>query len=628
MWYTDWIRSSVGRCFLAMADPRRIPLHFVCRVAMIAAKPSPSAPLASRPMRLLKNVFSAVPPAVVLPILSLAVVAQLNVLTYHNDNLRTGLNANETILSTANVNVNQFGKLLSFAVDGHVFAQPLYMSNVTIPGKGTHNVVFAATENDTVYAFDADGKSSTPLWHKSLLASGETPEPCGVVSSCFMGPTLGITGTPVIDPGTGTLYLVSRGRKNGKHLHKLHALSVHSGAEMFGGPIVIMGSVPGTGDGSVNGVLSFDSLVENNRSALLLLKGVVYLAFGSPGDVFPYHGWLFGYSHSGGKLHRVSIFSSTPNGSAGGVWSVGSLAADSVGNIFCGTGNGTFDPGNSNFGDSFLKLKPGSGTLTIADYFTPFNETTLFSMDWDAGSGSTLLVPPQTGTGHPNLLIAGTKEGDLDPTYSPQGRIYVVDRNNMGKFHAGDDSQIVQSLLGEAGRMFSSPAFWNQNVYFGGAGSFVTSFSMTNDLLSLQSHSSLLLEPRGANPTISANGTSNGVVWIVERIDNQTSGVLHAFDATNLATELYNSNQNSGRDGLNASVGAVGSATVANGKVYFGGNDLRAATGKLFIFGLLPSPHAGHSIRSKSMRRTSTGEIDAPTFRAYRIERCQHFCEI
>jgi hypothetical protein len=447
--------------------------------------------------------------------------------------------------------------------------------------------VFAATENDTVYAFDADGKSTTPLWQMSLLASGEAPEPCSLVHSCFMGPRLGITGTPVIDPSTGTLYVVGRATKNGTHLHTLHALSIHTGAEMFGGPVVVTGSVRGTGDGSVHGVLRFDNLVENNRSALLLLKGIVYAAFGSPGDVFPYHGWMFGYSHSTGKLKKVSTFNSTPNGSAGGIWSVGALTSDSAGNIYCGVGQGTFDASNSNFGDSFLRLKPGSGTLTIDDYFTPFNNLTLFSMDWDAGSGSPLLVPTQTGTSHPKLLIAGTKEGDEDPTYSPQGRIYVVDRDNMGKFHAGDDSQIVQSLLGEAGRMFGSPAFWNQNVYFGGAGSFVTSFSMTNDLLSPQSHSSLMLEPRGANPTISANGTSNGVVWILERIDGQTSGVLHAFDATNLATELYNSNQNSGRDGLNASAGAVASVTIVNGKVYFAGNDLLAATGKLFIFGLL-----------------------------------------
>lgn len=535
----------------------------------------------------LKNAFSAVAPAVAVLILSLAAAAQVNVLTYHNDNRRTGLNANETILSTANVNANQFGKLFSYVVDGHVFAQPLYMSNVSISGKGIHNVVFAATENDTMYAFDADGKSSTPLWRKSLLANGETPEPCALVVSCYMGPRLGITGTPVIDPSTGTLYVVSRARTNGTHLHKLHALSIHNGAEMFAGPVVITGSVAGTGDGSVNGVLKFDSLVENNRSAILLLKGIVYLAFGSPGDVFPYHGWIFGYAHNAGKLGQVSIFNLTPNGSAGGVWSVGALAADGLGNIYCSIGQGTFDPSNSNFGDSFLKLQPGSGTLTVADYFTPFNNATLFSMDWDAGSGSPLLVPTQIGTPHPNLLIAGTKEGDQDPTYSPQGRIYVVNRDHMGKFHAGSDSQIVQSLLGQAGRIFTSPAFWNQNVYFGGAGSFVASFLMKNDLLSPLSHSSLTLERRGANPTISANGASDGLVWILERIDNQTPGVLHAFDATNLATELYNSNQNSGRDGLNASAGGFVSVTIANGKVYFAANDLSDANGKLFIFGLL-----------------------------------------
>jgi hypothetical protein len=244
---------------------------------------------------------------------------------------------------------------------------------------------------------------------------------------------------------------------------------------------------------------------------------------------------------------------------------------------------------NGNFGDSFLKLKPGSGTLTVADYFTPFNNATLFLMDWDVGSGSPLLVPTQTGTLHPNILIAGTKEGDEDPTYSPQGRIYVVDRDKMGKFHSGSDSQIVQSLLGKAGRIFTSPAFWNHKVYFGGAGSFVASFLLKNDLLSPLSHSSLTLEKRGANPTISANGMSNGVVWILERIDNQTSGVLHAFDATSLATEPYNSNQNSGRDGLNASEGAFESVTIADGKVYFAGNDLSDANGKLFIFGLLPN---------------------------------------
>jgi len=287
---------------------------------------------------------------------------------------------------------------------------------------------------------------------------------------------------------------------------------------------------------------------------------------------------------------------------------VGALAADSLGNIYCGTGQGTFDVSNGNFGDSFLKLQPGSSTLTVADYFTPFNNATLLSMDWDAGSGSPLLVPTQTGTLHPHLLIAGTKEGDEHPTYSPQGRVYVVDRDKMGKFHSGSDSQIVQSLLGEAGRIFTSPAFWNQNVYFGGAGNFVAAFSLKNDLLSPQSQSSLTLEKRGANPTISANGTNNGVVWILERIDNKTSGVLHAFDATNLATELYNSNQNSGRDGLNASAGAFESVTIANGKVYLAGNDLSDAKGKLFIFGLL-------STTSQSVHDSGVNIATSDTFR-------------
>ena len=289
--------------------------------------------------------------------------------TYHNDNLRTGQNNNETVLTTANVNQTQFGKLFSYSLDGIAFASPLYVASVSIPGNGFHNVVYVATEHDSVYAFDADGLSTTALWHVSFLGSGVTTIPCGDTGECGDIPVeVGITGTPVIDPTTGTLYVVVNTKENGtNYFQRLHALDITTGAEKFGGPVVISGSVPGTGDGSLGGMVSFNALQECQRPGLLLSNGVVYLGFGSHGDNRPCHGWVLGYNAT--TLQRTMIYNVTPNAFGGGVWQGGGgLATDATGNIYFTTSNGTFDAntGGVDYGDSVEKLSPNGASSTTS----------------------------------------------------------------------------------------------------------------------------------------------------------------------------------------------------------------------------------------------------------------------
>ena len=320
------------------------------------------------------------------------------VLTWHNDNSRTGQNLKESILTLTNVNSTQFGKKFTRAVDGRIYAQPLYVPNVNIPGKGTHNVVYVATENDSVYAFDAGGTPTTPLWHRAFTnpTKGITSVPCADTPSCLvMGLIVGITGTPVIDSTSKTLYVVAFTKENGSYFQRLHALDITTGAEKFGGPVVIQASVRGTGAGSMGGTITFDPLIQNQRSALLLANGVVYIGWASFGDLGNYHGWVLGYNAS--TLEQVAVFNDTPNGSQGGIWqSGGGLSAAPGGSaVFLQTGNGTFDAnqtGAVDYGDSFLRLSTTSG-LSVVDYFTPDNQSTLDDMDVDLGSGAGLIPP-------------------------------------------------------------------------------------------------------------------------------------------------------------------------------------------------------------------------------------------
>jgi hypothetical protein len=495
------------------------------------------------------------------------------VLTYHNDNSRTGQNLNESVLSPANVTQSKFGKLFSYPLDGQVFAQPLYLDKVPIDGQN-HNVIYVATEHDTVYAFDADNKASSALWSVSFLNSAEsvTPIPSSDLDSPI-NPEIGITGTPVIDGNSGTLYVLAATKENGNYVHRLHALDITSGAEKFGGPVVIQGSVPGSGSGSSNGQITFQTKIQLQRPALLLSKGVIYLAWASYNDHGLYHGWVMAYDAS--TLHQIAIWNDTPNGERGGIWQSGcGLSADSAGNVYVTTGNGTFDAyaGGTNYGDSFIKLTLNGSSLSVTDYFTPFNQQTLSDEDSDLGSSGLVVLPDQAGV-NPYLGINAGKEG----------KIYLVNRDHLGKFQSDNDSQIVQSIPDALGttpddRNFSSAVYWNGSVYFVGNTDTIKQFQLNNGLLSTSpvSQSSHQFGYTGTS-SISANGSGNGILWTMEA----GGSVLHAYDATNLANELYNSKQAGSRDFFGSAI-RFNPPTVANGKVYVAGQT------EIAVFGLLP----------------------------------------
>ena len=518
--------------------------------------------------------------------------AGVNVLTQQNDLMRTGANVSETALSPANVNAGQFGKLFDQTVDGYVYAQPLVMTGVNITvgaSKGTHNVVFIATEHDSVYAFDADsnsGANAGPLWKTTFTnaVTGISSVPNDDVGTGDIVPEIGITSTPVIDAATGTLYVLAKTKKFDPanpsdntawsyHQH-LHALDVHTGLDKPGSPVEIKATVFGNGDGSDgNGNLSFDPLREHNRPGLLLLNGVVYIAWASHGDNGPYHGWVIGYNKT--SLQQVAVYNSTPDGGLGGIWMSGNgLAADSKGNIYFSTGNGTFDVDangvhiGNNYGDSVLKLATSStGALTQTDYFTPFNQNDLNNADADLGSGGVLLLPDQQGA-HPHLAITCGKEG----------KIYVIDRDNMGGFHPGVDN-LVQVMPGAVGGTWSKPSYFNGRVYYHGSGDVLKAFGLSAGKLSDQptAHGAFSFDFPAATPSISANGTKNGIVWEIQSVG---PAVLFAYDASNVATELYDSNQAAnGRDNPGNGVKFT-VPTVANGKVFLG------SQGTLSVYGL------------------------------------------
>src|SRR5579859_7170713 len=505
--------------------------------------------------------------------------AQLTVLyavvTYHNDMGRTGEDISETVLTPATVNKTHFGRQFSQPVDGYIYAQPLYMPGVNIAG-GVHNVVYVATEHDSVYAFDADnnaGANANPLWKVSLIPPGGSTVSSGDAGCGDLVPEIGITSTPVINANTGTLYVVSKTKESGKFFQRLHALDITSGAEKFGGPVTIQASVKGTGDGSNGtGVVTFNPLREHNRTSLLLQNGLVYIGWASHCDNGPYHGWLMAYNPA--TLAQVAVFNTSPNSGLSGIWMAGAGLAGDGTNVFFATGNGTFDvnSGGKDYGDSIMSVGPPSAgtpptTFPVLSYFTPFNQSNLNGGDVDVGSGGVLLLPTQTGQ-HPHLLVQVGKGNT----------IYLVDRDNMGGYCASctsRDTQIVQELQGAVGGMWGMPAFWNNNIYFGGSGDRVKAYSFNatgNGLLSTNptSRSTVGIGSFGPTPSVSANGNSNGIVWVIQAdaYGGPGSAILRAFDATNLATELYNSNQNAG-DSPGGSVKFT-VPTIANGKVYVG----------------------------------------------------------
>ena len=513
--------------------------------------------------------------AVIFVLFPATVQAQLSVLTWHNNNLRTGLNWHETILTPSNVNSTQFGKIFTLNVDGQIFAQPLYVANRTIPGKGTHNVVYVATENDSVYAFDAD-TPGPPLWRARFTnpAKGITAVPCADVSICSkISPTVGITATPVIDLTSNTLYVVAFTKENGSYIDRLHALNITTGAEKFGGPVVIEASVPGTGAGSVNGMVAWNAQYQLTRAALLLLNGVVYIGSASfAHDQGPYHGWLLGYS--AGTLVQVAVFNTSPNAKKAGIWGPGAgpAAAPLANFLIVSTANGVFDvdTGGVDYGDSFLKLGT-TGGLSVLDYFTPYNQLTLRLEDLDLNAGGVMMLPANVSGKHREVMGAGK-----------QDIIYVINVANMGKYDPNGD-HVVQEVMGSNSTCpggTGTPAYFNNAVYFSGCNDSLKMFSVTNGLLSTSPVSeSLLVYVTGATPSISANGSVNGIVWAIKFLTGKNaSSRLDAYNASDL-TDLYNTKENPTRDVLPPTYFAV--PTVANGKVYIG------TLSGLVVYGLL-----------------------------------------
>jgi Bacterial Ig-like domain (group 2) len=507
-------------------------------------------------------------------------VAYQGMLTYRNDNGRTGQNLGEVTLTPANVNSAQFGKLISYAVDGALYGQPLYVASVTMPDQGAHNVVYVATAHDSVYAFDADAKTSDALWHVSFInpSAGVTSVPqTDVGTGGFPAGEIGITGTPVVDAVGGTLYVVAYTEENGNFVYRLHALDLTTGAEKFGGPVVIQASAPGTGDANNGqGQVTFDAGRHLQRPGLLLLNGVVYIAFGSIGDTRPWHGWLLAYNAT--TLQAVAIFNTTPNGYGGSFWGAGAApAADANGNIYVTAGNGTYDAstGGSDYGEGVLKLKSGAlmqaGALSLLDWFIPFNAAYLEEFDYDLGSGGTMLLPDQPGP-HPHLLVVAGKE-DVG---GREGRIDLLDRDNLGHFNPAAD-QVVQEVTGAINFLnYTTPAYWQENIYYASHRDNLKMFSLQNGLLST---SPTAVSPEtfgyaGASPSISANGSSNGIVWVIDTsatTANVTGGpaVVRAYDATDVSHELYNSSQAGARDTLGGGVKFT-VPTAIGGRVYVG----------------------------------------------------------
>ncbi len=513
----------------------------------------------------------------VLPAPTNAVV--VNVPTYHNDNMRSGANTNEVILTPANVNPQSFGKLFSQAVDGAAYAEPLYVSGLNLPGAGIHNVVFVATQHGSVYAFDADnnqGANASPLWHASFInpAGGVTPISPSDVSGCANIPFEEcIASTPAIDLNAGTMFVEAMTREVGggatNLVHRLHALNITTGAEQANSPVVISGSVPGTGVGGSGGMIAFSAKLEQCRSALLVQNGFVYFCYSSQCDIGNYHGWVFAYNEQ--SLQQAAIYNNTPNGSLGGMWHGGDgMAADASNNIFAMTGNGSFSTNFTsltqyNLGSSFLKFSGNSG-LVLTDYFTPYNQASLRGADLDIAAGGPMVLPDSVGSvAHPRLMLGTGKDGTM----------YVLDRDQLGHYNAVTDTNIVQELPNAVGLPWNYPvpAYFNNLIYYQGNGSGMQAFGISGGVVTTTpvSTSTVIFGSPGGTPSVSANGTNSAIVWALQT-DAWASGgptVLHAFNATNLTQELYNSNVSPQRDSPGATLKWTVPAIV-NGKVYVG----------------------------------------------------------
>jgi uncharacterized repeat protein (TIGR03806 family) len=523
-------------------------------------------------------------------------------LTYHYDNSRQGQNTNEFILTPSNVNSTTFGKLFTYSLDGYMYTEPVYIPNVVINGQ-THNVVFAATENNSVYAFDADSNAGTNgglLWQTNLGIAEISINNYGVrYHHNVLNPLIGITSTPVIDPVSGTIYVdtfigVTANTNSGYHV--LHALNITNGTEQPYSPVLVSGSVPGTGVDSSNGVVRFNPSQHMNRPAMTLAAGILFVSFGSYGDTDPYHGWVIGYNATNLVQLTNYTFCTTPNATTnvfgvnaaeGALWmGGGGLCVDENTNIYFEVGNGSFSAqtNGGDYGDSFVKLSTASNLLAVADYFAPTNQAAMAASDTDLGSGGPILLPDSVGSAaHPHLIVGAGKEGT----------IYLVDRDNMGHFDS-TTNWIVQTLFSVMGGIWGVPAYWNNLIYFQGSGDVLKAFAISNAVITstpvTKSTSSFSTY---TTPSISANGNNNGIAWVIQTdayngANGVTGGaaVLHAYHATNLTQELYNSNQNLSRDNPGAAL-KYAVPVVVNGKVFVRGEYA------LTVFGLatfLPPP--------------------------------------
>ena len=495
-----------------------------------------------------------------------AAVTLTDVLTYHNDNGRTGQNLSETTLTTTNVASSTFGKLGFYSVDGKVDAQPLYASAVAVPGNGTHNILIVASEHGTVYGFDAD--NGTILWSTSTLKSGETTSDarnCDQVT-----PEIGVTSTPVIDRSlgaNGAVYVVAMSKSGSTYHQRIHALDLALGTELLSGPVDVQASYPGTGDNSNGTDVIFDPGQYKERAGLLLLNGVVYTGWSSHCDIRPYTGWVIGYDAS--TLAQTSVLNLTPNGNEGAIWMAGGgLTADSSGNVYLLDANGLFDttmdangfPSKGDYGNAFLKLSTTGNQLAVADYFEMTNQASENGSDTDLGSGGAMLLPDlKDGSGNTvHLAVGAGKDANL----------YVVNRDSMGKFDSTKNN-IYQQLSGALPNgVFSVPAYYSSTVFASGYGGPIQAFAITNAKLATSATAKTpnTFKYPGALPSVSANGNANGIVWAVE---NSNPAVLHAYDATTL-NELYNSNQASGGRDQFGDGNKFITPMIVNGKVFVG----------------------------------------------------------
>jgi hypothetical protein len=526
--------------------------------------------------------------------------------TYHNDLSRDGANTQEYALNTSSVSTTSFGKLFSCTVDGAVYAQPLWVANLIVGGSA-HNVVFVATAHDGLFAVDADNSSCQILWSVNLIDtnhganSGETTVPSGATGylvghgSGDITPETGVIGTPVIDATTNTLYVVSKSVSADQmtFYQRLHAIDLLSGNEKPGSPVLIAATYPGTGDNASTD--TFDPRYELQRAGLALVNGTLYIAFASHEDAPPYYGWVLGYTYNGSAFIQTSVLNVTPNVQSGGIWMGGGApAADSDGNLYLITGNGGFDATNgsapnNDYGDSLLQV---SSALSVLSYYTPSDQAQDDSSDHDFGSGGTAILADLPGEPITHLIIGGGKDGTL----------YVLNRDNLGGYDVNSNRFVQAVALGYG--IFSTGAYWNQMFYIAGLGGPLSAYVLNPAVpsFSLGSSSSTTFGFPGSTPSVSALGTADGVVWALDNSQYCTSqshgcgpAILHAYDANNTATELWNSAMVGADAGGNAVKFAV--PTIANGKVYIGtrGNNTGGAygstgvSGELDVYGLKPN---------------------------------------